>query len=718
MTNNPPILLIGTPNSGKSTLFQKLTGKNVQIGNFPGTTVEKHEASYTISSETQTTLVDIPGLYSLAAYSPDEQIAIHAILGLNNLPKPQLCIAVVDTPRLQRSLYLVLQLLELHIPTIVVLNMIDEARKTNTLPNVSQLERALQVPVVPIVAKTGEGLVQLQEKIQSAYQAPHTCSPGTPHQWPIAITPHLENITHLLPQTLQIAPEAKMGYAAWILLSYDSKHLSPFEELNPILKNIFQETDIHGMIISHRYTWIDSHESAFLTKTKTSVTSFHEKVDRILLRPLTGIPIFLFVMLFIFQALFSWSDPMIGLIETGFGYVGEQVTTSFDWGIQQYPTYTYFLTLCNDFIVSGLIAGVGAVVVFVPQIALLSLFIAALEDSGYLARTAYLMDRLLKWAGLPGRAFIPLLSGYACAVPAIMATRTMPRFRDRLLSMLVIPLTSCSARLPVYTLMISVLFATNQTIGWFSMQALVLMGLYLFSSIITLLAAVVLGKWVLPAEQHAMVLELPPYRIPHLPVLLRRVWSNTSAFLSEAGKIILVATIILWGLLSFPKYEAQALFSESEIVTLQKEGTFEEVFAQEQMAASYAGQIGQFIEPTIRPLGYDWRIGIGLLGSFAAREAFISTMGLVFHVEDAEAHLTHKMQQAKSSAGKPLLTPLVSASILVFFALAMQCISTLAVLKRETKSWKWPSFVFIYMTALAWIFAFFTYQGGRLLGFE
>jgi ferrous iron transport protein B len=419
--------------------------------------------------------------------------------------------------------------------------------------------------------------------------------------------------------------------------------------------------------------------------------------------------------------LFAWADPAIGFIEGIFGSVGGAVRSGFEAAAAGMPALAGPLALVGDLVVDGVIGGVGAVLVFIPQIALLFAFIAILEDCGYLARAAHLMDRVLRAAGLPGQAFVPLLSGYACAVPAIMATRTMPRFRDRLLTIMVVPLTSCSARLPVYTLLIGSLFPPTIVGLAFPFRPVMLFGMYAFSTAVTVLAAVVIGRFIVPGETTPAVLELPPYRVPDPSTVLRAVAGQCRDFVREAGRVILVATVVLWALLSFPRYTPEDLLAPEVLAEAQATGEdLEALSAPIALERSWAGQIGKAMEPAIAPLGYDWKIGVGLVGAFAAREVFVSTMGVVYGIGDVDEESTalrQRIRTEKRPDGQPVYTPLVGLSIMVFFALAMQCLSTLAVLRKETNGWRWPVFVFVYMTALAWISALFVYQGGRILGF-
>ncbi|HEU5075050.1 MAG TPA: ferrous iron transport protein B, partial [Polyangiaceae bacterium] len=425
-----------------------------------------------------------------------------------------------------------------------------------------------------------------------------------------------------------------------------------------------------------------------------------KRIDQVLLHPIFGFAIFIALMLLMFQSLFAWSDPAISLIETAFGAVATLVT-------ELLPPSSF-----RDLLTEGVIGGVGNVVVFLPQILLLFLFIGVLEDSGYMARVAYLMDRVMRVLGLHGRAFVPMLSGFACAVPAILATRTMERQRDRLLTMLVVPLMTCSARLPVYTLIIAALFPPSDVFGALPVQGLLMVGMYAFSMLVSLIAAWVLGRTVVKGKSVPLILELPPYRLPRLSTTLRMMWLRSSVFLKEAGSVILVCTIVLWALLSFPK--------PADVTNVAPNAASHQVEQPTAIEQSYGGKLGKLLEPAIEPLGFDWRIGVGIIGAFAAREVFVSTMGLVYgigEVGDDDTPLREKIRSATRRDGTPVYSPLTGLSLMVFFALACQCVSTLSVVRRETRSWRWPAFLFGYMTLLAYGASFLVYQGGRLLGF-
>jgi len=432
----------------------------------------------------------------------------------------------------------------------------------------------------------------------------------------------------------------------------------------------------------------------------------------VLLHPALGFAIFLALMTVVFQALFAGADPVIGWIEAFFAWLGSTVASALPAG------------LFADLVAKGLIAGVGSVLVFLPQILLLFLFIGILEDTGYMARVAFLMDRVMKALGLHGRAFVPMLSGYACAVPAILATRTMERQRDRLLTMLVVPLMTCSARLPVYGLLIAAIVpvqgsAPLEGAGPFT-QGLLLAGMYLFSTVIALLAAAVLGRTVLKGPRVPFLLEMPPYRVPHWASVVRMMWEKSNVFVKEAGTVILTCTVAMWVLLSFPRQAVHTTPTEIPSA-IRSVAAVSQSEASAALQQSYGGRLGHAIEPALAPLGFDWKIGIGLIGAFAAREVFVSTMAVVYGLEGADESslaLRERLRTETRPDGSKLYTPLVCLSLMIFFALSCQCMSTLAVVKRETRSWRWPSFLFAYMTVLAWVASFAVYQGGRLLGFE
>jgi ferrous iron transport protein B len=733
----PRVIVAGNPNAGKSTLFNALTGGSAQVGNFSGTTVSSLTGRASLPGLGPVELVDVPGTFSLAAASPDERVAIDALLGLGRYPRPDAVMVVIDGPRLLRSLYLVLQILELGLPAVLAVNLMDEARSDGLELRLEAVSAALGVPVVGTVARSREGLDSLRGALAEVLRQRPVPRPA--HGWSAALDADVARVRQALPPGLcQDKLDQRLdALARWVLLSADADGRlpgpggEPSMEAAARLAAVVVEVrraaleagrDLEAELVQTRYTWIEARDAQFIGRELQVRVSPSDQIDRVLLHPVAGPLVFVGVMGLAFAALFSWADPIMGLVEGAMGAVGGLVASGMDALVAASPSLSSPLTVLRDLLVDGVIGGVGGVVVFLPQVALLFLFLAIIEDCGYLARAAHLADRVLRAAGLPGRAFVPVLSGYACAVPAILATRTMPRFRDRLLTMLVIPLTSCSARLPVYTLLIAALFPTT-VMGWLPVQPLVLAGMYLFSTALAVSASVLIGNLVLTDRQEAVLLELPPYRVPDPAVVLRVVWARCTDFLREAGGIILMASIAIWALLYFPRYEPEDLLPPAEIASIEARGEDPaEVAAPLALERSFGGRLGHLIEPAIEPLGYDWRIGIGLLGAFAAREVFVATMGVVYgigdEVDEESEPLREKLRTDTRSDGSLTYTPLVGVSLMVFFAIALQCLSTLAVLRKESGGWWWPAVAFGWTLGLAWGSAFLIYQGGRLLGLQ
>jgi ferrous iron transport protein B len=724
----PTLLLVGNPNVGKTSLFNRLARRNERVGNYPGVTVERRSAEMALPSGRRVLVSDLPGSYSLSARSSEEQIALQAMLGWAGNARPDLVVVVVDAGQLVRNLYLALQIIELRVPVSIALNMVDEAG--DRAPSAAALESLLGVRVVPTNGRNGTGIVELAAAVEAELAAPRR--PLLHVSYPAALKRDIDRVAHALPPGWRGNVERERALALWALSS-----LEPDDELtgvDPALRERCAEVlasagerDIDREIIESRYQCLE----ATLAKAPTRVDarpsgpSRTERIDRVLLHPAYGFAFFIAIMLLVFQSLFAWADPAMSLVERAFAAIHGLLETHLPEGF------------VRDLITRGVIDGVGNVVVFLPQILLLFLFIGLLEDSGYMARVAYLMDRALRSVGLHGRAFVPMMSGYACAVPAIMATRTMERRRDRLLTMLVVPLMSCSARLPVYTLIIGALFPPSTVFGLVPVQGLLMVAMYVFSTVIALVAAAVLGRTLVKGRSVPLILELPPYRWPSLGSVLTMMWLRARAFLSEAGSVILAFTILMWLLLSYPKIDARPEPGQPEApgvsMLVVPDGKVDQPSAAEapsaeatasfeayQLEHSFGGRLGKALEPALAPLGFDWKIGVGIVGAFAAREVFVSVMGLVYglgEVGDDDAPLRERMRAEMHADGKPVYTPLVGLSLMVFFALACQCMSTLAVVRRETQSWRWPAFLFAYMTALAWVTSFTLYQVGSALGF-
>ncbi len=722
----PVILLAGNPNTGKTTLFNALSGEAARVGNYPGITVERRSASINVQnpngSQEKADLVDLPGAYSLSARSPEEKITLEAILGLASNPVPSLVVLVVDAGQLARNFYLLLQIMELSVPTVVAINMIDEVSSPPSMP---ELSRCLGVTCVATNARKKIGITELRKAIDQAL------SSGTPPSinldYPASLLGELGKIADALPESWQLTESRRRPMALWALTSIGDDELRDIpSELRLACENmriVRNDHDLDLEIVHTRYAWIEDclrhAQNKGLSNPPKRLMS--ERIDRVLLHPVLGFLAFALVTIILFQALFIGADPLIHLIEIGVSACQSVVVHYLPSG---WP---------RDLLVKGIIGGVGNVVVFLPQIALLFAIIGFLEDSGYMSRVAFLIDRVMRLLGLHGRAFVPMISGFACAVPAIMATRTLERQRDRLLTMLVVPLMTCSARLPVYTLIIGALFPPSRLGGWLPLQGTLMVGLYGFAIVATLGAAWVLGRTVVKARRVPLILELPPYRLPHLRSIARMVVSRSGDFLREAGTIILLCTIVLWALLSFPRAPVHNGPAASAMVThvaqsaQQLPGNARPQSDAERAAEtkpiierSPGAWIGRTLEPVLKPLGFDWRIGVGLVGSFAAREVFVSTMALVYGISDndtgAEVPLRERMRVERKKDGSRPYSPLVGASLLAFFAIACQCSSTLAVIRRETRTWRWPAFLFAYTGILAWLTSFAIYQGGRLIG--
>jgi ferrous iron transport protein B len=667
------IALAGNPNAGKTTLFNALTGMRQKVANYPGVTVERKEGFWSLGGEKISHLIDLPGLYSLDATSLDEQISHDVLTGkVAGLPKPDVVIAVVDATNLERNLYLVTQLLEYKIPVVVALTMIDMAEKQSLEIDTEKLAELLQIPVVGIKAKQKIGVDELAQAVLRATQTKR---------------------------------KLRLPWHS------DADDFAEIDEIHLSLSN----DNAGNRRIFARYNFIsDVYQEA--VKPKDSLErSVSEKIDRVLTHRFFGLVILIAILLMVFQTIFSWANLPMDLLEQGFGALGDFARAQMPEGI------------LTDLIVDGIIAGVGGVLVFLPQILLLFLFLSILEDTGYMARAAFLLDKLMSRVGLHGKAFLPLLSSFACAIPGIMATRTIENPKDRLATILIAPFMSCSARLPVYTLMIATFFAGQTVFGFLSLGAVLILAMYALGLIVAVIVAFILKRTILRSPPPPFVMELPPYRLPNFRAVFQNIFIRAGLFLKRAGTVILAISIILWALTYFPRSAVEVhspqsvIQSQSGIEADNGQTVTEEAKESAQIQNSYAGMLGHAIEPVISPLGFDWKIGVALIASFAAREVLVSTLSIIYNVgKDGDAEnetLLQAVREAKRDDGTPAWTPLTALTLMVFFVLAMQCISTVAVVRRETNSWMWALFMVGYMTGLAYVAAFITYQGGKLLGF-
>ena len=615
------IALLGAPNSGKTTVFNALTGARAKVGNYPGVTVERREGRIR-GTERTIKVLDLPGSYSLRGESLDERI-VEQVLDGSIEDKPDALLMVVDATTMQRSLAMVLEALEAHagLPSALVVTMIDEMRARGGKIDFGKLSKILGVPVLPIVGHRGVGLDALSRALQR------------PEDW----------------------SRAKR----------------------------FDRTDEPEA----RYAWVDR-VCQDIGATQIKPDSRSDLIDRWLLHPVSGALVFFGVMVFVFQSIFAWAVPAMDAIESVFGEMGRISLAVLPTG------------LLADLWVDGILAGVGSVLVFLPQIVILFTLIHFLEDVGYMARAAFVVDRIMGWVGLQGRSFVVLLSCSACAVPGIMAARTIPSPRDRLATILVAPFMTCSARLPVYTLLIAAFIPAQKIGGVFGIQGLVMFGLYALGSLTALASAALLKSTVVRGKLSTFYMELPPYRFPTAKLLLSQVWNSARAFLKRAGTIIFTVSVVVWALLNFPRAPVDPAATP-------------EAQAQQQVEVSVAGHIGRGLEPAIAPLGFDWKIGVGLVASLAAREVIVATLAQIYAVGDPEDFegLRGKLQNDTNPAtGRPTFDIAVALSLLVFFVFALQCTSTIVVMAKETGSWKWPAFAFTYMLGLAYAASFVTYN--------
>ncbi len=692
-TRLPTYALVGNPNCGKSTLFNALTGMKQKVGNYPGVTVEK-KVGTTFSQHGQPiTVIDLPGAYSLAARSPDEAVTRDVLLGRRaDTQQPDRILCIIDATNLERNLYLVHQILDLGRPVIVVLNMMDLAEKAGLNIRAARLEHELGVPVIPCEAVRGKGLVELRVAMSR-----HDL-PLSRHAWevPAPISAAVAELQASLTRNDLKSPLIARAEALLLLTDQDSIRVAGSTPLSPQTAEILQGwktkwegqgTDWAAVLVNSRYDAIGRIAADVVLRAGDQGPTTSDKIDAVVTHPVWGWVTLGAVMTLLFLSIFTFAEYPMNWIDDHMASLGDWVKGAMPPGD------------LRDLVTDGAIAGVGGVIIFLPQILILFFFIGLLESTGYMARAAFIMDRLMSKVGLNGKSFIPLLSSYACAIPGIMATRTIEEPKDRLVTILVAPLMSCSARLPVYLLMIAALLPGDRVPTWSKVGLMLLM--YMLGTVGAFAFAWLFKRTLLKGAPPLMIMELPPYRLPAVRDVAFHMFERAWIFVRRAGTVILGISIILWFLSAYPKAPDTATPTE-------------------QIAQSFAGRAGHLIEPAIRPLGFDWQIGIGLITSFAAREVFVSTMSVVFNAGSDDAD-TAPLRQALLAAhwpdGRRLFTPLVCLTLMVFYVFAMQCVSTVVVVRRETNSWRWPLFQIGYMTGTAWVVCFLVFQVGRALGY-
>lgn len=707
------VAVVGNPNTGKTTLFNALTGLSQRVGNFPGVTVERKVGQATLPNVGAVDLLDLPGTYSLSARSPDEVIAVEALMGLLEGERAiRAVLVVLDASNLRRNLYVVSQLLEIDLPLVVALNMSDVAKVRGIVIDEAALSERLGVAVIPIQANKRLGLDDLKGALAQTLERGQVpaYSGALPKSWWVEaeqLAQKYEGVSTGL--VLRALIDNQSIFASHVVERLGDDFVADIRALHA---RVNTEEVLASREVESRYRWVDEVLDGILRDPEPFRVTRSDRLDRILTHPLWGSLSFAVIMAFVFQSIFSWAVPLMDGIDALFGTVGGWASGYLPEGALQ------------SMVVDGVIAGVGGVVIFLPQICILFLFIAILEDCGYMARAALLMDRLLTPCGLSGKSFIPLLSSFACAIPGVMATRTIDDSKDRIATMLVAPLMSCSARLPVYAIFIGAFIPAQTVWGWIGLQGLTLFALYCVGIFVAIPVAWILKKTLLKGQPAPFVIELPSYKIPDVGTVGMRIYQSGRHFLERAGTLILAATIVMWALAYFPRSETIAAHYEAERERLV--GAPEEVLnnlssqeAGDMLKQSFLGRMGHALEPVVEPLGWDWRIGMAALASFPAREVIVAVLGTIYslgEVDEESTSLRDALRSATWSDGRKVFNIPVALSIMVFFALCAQCVSTLAVIQRETGAWRWPVLTFVYMTVLAYIGAFVTYRLGMALG--
>ncbi|MCK5781178.1 MAG: ferrous iron transport protein B [Flavobacteriales bacterium] len=692
------IALAGNPNTGKTSLFNALTGMNQRVGNYPGITVDKKIGFFQLNDETKVELIDLPGTYSLNPGSLDEEVVLKVLTDDSKDDYPEILIFVADATNLKRNLYFYSQLSDLGIPTILALNMVDLVEKKGIHIDVDLLSKELDTPVVFLNARKGVGIDELKAAITNLKPKKKSCSID------------LHKIAPKFLPNIKKAINEDRDYIAWVKAVQKNipQFIDPKEKEN-ILNTISSlNINVERLKIKEtiaRYQYVNHILKKVIDHDANEDQTITGKIDKIATHKVMGYVIFFFIMIFLFQAIYSWASIPMDFIDSSFSSFAVYLSNALPEG----PL--------NSLISEGIIPGIGGIVIFIPQIAILFAFISIMEDTGYMSRVVFIMDKLMRKFGMSGKSIVPLMSGMACAVPAIMSTRTISDWKERIITILVTPFITCAARLPVYSIIIAIIIPNETVFGFFNIQGLVLMGMYLLGFLSALLSAAIANKFLKIKASGSFIIEMPSYKIPYYKNIGLDIIEKTKAFIFDAGKIILTLSIVLWVLASYGPNDN--VKNASNIVKLEKPELsgvkLNNEIASYKLENSYIGHFGHFIEPAIRPLGYDWKIGIALISSLAAREVFVSTMATIYSVgssNDSDGLTIIKRMQGEinPNTGKKVYTFAVGWSLLIFYAFAMQCMSTIAIVKRETNSWKWTIVQTVFMTGVAYISSFIVYQ--------
>ncbi|MCO4293152.1 ferrous iron transport protein B [Solitalea sp. MAHUQ-68] len=701
MSEQLKVALIGNPNTGKSTLFNDLTGLNQKVGNFPGVTVDKKTGNAKLPNGHSVEIIDLPGIYSLYAKSRDEQIAFEVLYDRKGKLRPDLVIVVADASNLKRNLLLYTQVADLNIPVILVLNMIDVAESNGLKIDINKLSNKLGIRVVAVNARQNKGVDELKQAIADATR--------------VATQLRTIKVEELAPELIGEISEkfaVSSPYEA-LQLAHQHENLSSLSsEQSDLIESLEQKHSFHSSSNQAketvaRYNFINDLLFDCVKQDESAAgETFSNRIDKVLTHRFFGLIIFVLILFLVFQSIFTFAEYPMSFIETLFLDIEQGLAKILPDGV------------FTNLLINGVVAGLSGVLVFLPQIVILFFFISVLEDTGYMARVTFMMDKLMRKVGLNGKSVVPLISGVACAVPAIMATRTIESWKDRVITILVTPLMSCSARLPVYTLLISLVVPETKVLGFLSLQGLALLSMYLIGFFAAIGAAWVMKRIVRSRERGYFIMELPIYRMPRWSHIGLQMYEKAKTFVTEAGKVIIAVSVILWVLSTYgPSDSMKAIDTKYETLaktTSNNAKLLEQEKSAEKLEASYAGILGRTIEPVIKPLGYDWKIGIALITSFAAREVFVGTMATIYSVEgegDDLVSVRQKLASAKNpETGLPVFTVATAFSLMLFYAFAMQCVSTIAIVYRETKSIKWPLIQLTYMTVLAYVASLIAFQ--------